>query len=151
MRFYDIFVGLLKNVAYLLSKIWARNNEFKTNELLSAHHMVSQISNHEFRIPNFHEVFNQSHLFILSCSRHRTTKFPNSETPIFCLLAWSNSRARHSAIYILKSRNLFYFFLNLKEASKCVLRIIKKSKQKFSCKYWGFGIRKFGCSMTWAR
>ena len=43
---------------------------------------------------------------ILSCSRHRTTKFPNSESPIFCLLAWSNSRARHSAIYILKSRNL---------------------------------------------
>ena len=31
----------------------------------------------------------------LSCSRHRTTKFPNSESPIFCLLAWSNSRARH--------------------------------------------------------
>ena len=24
----------------------------------------------------------------------------------------------------------------------CVLRIIKKSKQKLSCKYWGFGIRK---------
>ena len=44
---------------------------------------------------------------VLSCSRHRTTKFPNSESPIFCLLAWSNSRARHSAIYVLKSRNLF--------------------------------------------
>ena len=44
---------------------------------------------------------------ILSCSRHRTTKFPNSESPIFFLLAWSNSRARHSAIYIMKSRNLF--------------------------------------------
>ena len=44
---------------------------------------------------------------LISCSRHRTTKFPNSESPIFCLLAWSNSRARHSAIYILKSRNLF--------------------------------------------
>ena len=28
---------------------------------------------------------------------------------------------------------------------------LKKSKQKFSCKYWGFGIRKFGFSMTWAR
>ena len=28
---------------------------------------------------------------------------------------------------------------------------LKKSKQKFSCKYWGFCIRKFGCSMTWAR
>ena len=43
----------------------------------------------------------------VSCSHHRTTKFPNSESPIFCLLAWSNSRARHSAIYILKSHNLF--------------------------------------------
>ena len=43
----------------------------------------------------------------VSCSRHRTTKFPNSESPIFFLLAWSNSRARHSAIYTLKSRNLF--------------------------------------------
>ena len=40
-----------------------------------------------------------------------------------CLI---NSRARHCAIYILKSGNLFSFFLNLKEASKCVLRIIKK-------------------------
>ena len=28
---------------------------------------------------------------------------------------------------------------------------LKKSKQKFRCKYWGFGIRKFGCSMTRAR
>ena len=28
---------------------------------------------------------------------------------------------------------------------------LKKSKQKFHWKYWGFGIRKFGCSMTWAR
>ena len=28
---------------------------------------------------------------------------------------------------------------------------LKKSKQKFRCKYWGFGIRKFGCLMTWAR
>ena len=70
----------------------------------------------------------------VSCSRHRTTNFPNSESPIFtkktlfiCLI---NSRARHSAIYILKSRNLFYFFLNLKEASKCVLRIIKKNQNK---------------------
>ena len=63
-----------------------------------------------------------------------------------CLI---NSWARHSAIYILKSHNLFQFFLNLKKASKCVLRIIKKkSKQKFCCKYLGFGIRKFGCSMT---
>ena len=23
-----------------------------------------------------------------------------------------------------------------------------KSKQKFRCEYWGFGIWKFGCSMT---
>ena len=22
---------------------------------------------------------------------------------------------------------------------------LKESKHKFSCKYWGFGIRKFGC------
>ena len=68
----------------------------------------------------------------LSCSCHQTTKFPNSKSPIFCLLDWSNSRARHSAIYTLKSRNLFQFFLNLKEASKCVLRIIKKIKTKIS-------------------
>ena len=78
----------------------------------------------------------------------KTTKFINFESPIFCLLAWSSSRARHSAIYTLKSRNLFEFFLNLKEALKCVLRIVIRSKQKFRCKYWGFGIRKFGCSMT---
>ena len=46
----------------------------------------------------------QNILAILSsCSRHRTTKFTNSESPIFCLLAWS---ARHSAIYKLKSCNL---------------------------------------------
>ena len=46
-----------------------------------------------------------------------------------CLI---NSRARHSAIHKLKSCNLFYFFLNLKEASKCVLGIIKKIKTKIS-------------------
>ena len=44
---------------------------------------------------------------LISCSRHRTTKFPNFESPIFCLLTRSNSRARHSAIHILKPRNLF--------------------------------------------
>ena len=46
-----------------------------------------------------------------------------------CLI---NIRERHSEIYIMKSGNLFYFFLNLKEASKCVLRIIKKIKTKIS-------------------
>ena len=45
-----------------------------------------------------------------------------NKTLFICLI---NSRARHSAIYILKSGNL-----NLKEASKCVLRIIKKIKTK---------------------
>ena len=28
---------------------------------------------------------------------------------------------------------------------------LKQSKHKFSCKYSRFGIRKIGCSMTWAR
>ena len=67
-----------------------------------------------------------------------------NEILFICLI---NSRARHSGIYILKSYNLFWIFLNLREASKWVLRIV----QKFSCKYSRFGIGKIGCSMTWAR
>ena len=65
---------------------------------------------------------------LLFCSRHRNNQISEFQIPNILFTCLINSRARHSAIYMLKSRKLFWFFLNLKEASKCVLRIIRKNK-----------------------
>ena len=65
-------------------------------------------------------------------SRHRNNQIHEFRIPNVLFTCLINSRARHSAIYKLKSQN-------------------QKSIQKFSCKYWGFRICEFGCSMTWAR
>ena len=74
----------------------------------------------------------------ISCSRHRKTKFTNSESPIF------------TTIFLITLDLCIHFvFLSPLSNSKC----IKKSSNFHlkNKKYWGFGIRKFGFSMTWAR
>ena len=75
---------------------------------------------------------------LLSCSRHRKTKFTNSESLIF------------TTIFLITFDLCIHFvFLSPLSNSKC----IKKSSNFHlnNKKYWGFGIRKFGFSMTWAR
>ena len=63
----------------------------------------------------------------------------------------SYTSVRTSFLIYIEIMQPFLILSKSQEASKCVLRIIKKSKQKFRCKYSRFRIRKIGCLMTWAR
>ena len=89
------------------------------------------------------------------CSRHRITKFPNSESPIFTtkFLFW---------FFYWFWEYILRLFWDLERIRKgCIISMYElqsvspycwSSKQtKFRCKYLRFGIQKIGCSMTWAR
>ena len=59
---------------------------------------------HVFTIPDS-TFFSQN--FLLSCSRHQNNQIYQFRIPNILFTCLINSRARHSAIYKLKSRNLF--------------------------------------------
>ena len=88
-----------------------------------------------------------SHNFILLTSSNNQI----SKSPIFCLLAWS-TLGRDTLQFINWNYATFSnsFYIS-KKPQNVFSESLKKSKQKFCCKYWGFRIQKFGCSMTWAR